>query len=388
MNKLSLPILLAMAAVSARSFAVDFVRQIQLKDGEAIVYDRPIASTQGDTRSEPIEGDGSIFQLYAYEDAVYSPFTIADATVGNLASANVSLDSHLVDLNVAGIQIDIILGDTSSGSSLPQLLDEKVVGSYIPGAAITLSSEDPYRPSRTRADQPYSMSLAINRLPLPDQETPAGVPTTVALEKSYKVYHPTLHVPAQDGSGQGYYSDGLEFDLNGTYTLPGIYQHLPGSSPIRVIGEETFTASVQVGDPGAKASVGSATIQIWPVGTAEIQGIDPSKIYNGVPTGIQAVLTDLYPDSVTYAQIYKGTQSLGKTGYIIPSSVFSINTFAPQTTTVPLLDLGNGIDGDGTYTIEVLTITPFNNRQPERVTYTTFDIKRMIKVNAMVTTME
>eukprot|EP00903_Cladosiphon_okamuranus_P004064 g4062.t1 len=387
-GRISVSMLAAMAALCARAGAVDLIRQIQLLGGEAIVYDRPIASIEGEIRSEPIEGDGSIFQLYAYEDPVYSPFSLVDATVGNLAHANVSLGSHLVDLNVAGIQIDIILGDDSSGSPLPQLLDEQVVGTYIPGATITLNSGDPYRPVRTRADQPYSMSVSIDRLPLPDQDIPAGVPTSVVLEKSYKIYHPTLHVPTQDGSGQGSYSDGLEFDLNGTYTLPEIYQHLPGVSPIRVIGEETFTASVRIGDPGAKATIGSATIQIWPVGTAEIQGIAPDEVYRGVPTGIQVVLTDLYPDSVTYAQIYKGSQALGRTGYVIPSSVFSINTFAPQNTTVPLLDLENAIDGDGTYTIEVLTITPFNNRQPERVAYTTFDVKRTIRVNGMVSTMD
>lgn len=376
------------AGIIPTASGVDFVRQIQMKSGQAIIYDRPIPNNGGEIVSKPIEGDGSIFQLYAYDDAVYSPFTLVDATLGNVAHANVSLDSHLVNLNVIGIQVDVIIGDSSSASSLPHQLAEKMVGAFIPDAAITLTSQDPYFPRRTRADQPYSASIAINRLPIPGPNTPAGVPTKVRLEKSYKLYHPTLHVPAPNGSGQGVYTDGLEFSLNGTYNIPEIYQNLPGSSPIRATGEESFTASVRLGNPDAQAGIGSATIQIWPVGLSEIQGLESMKRYQAFPAGVRVKLTDLYPDSVTYAQIYKGPQVLGKTGYVIPSSVFSINTFAPQDAVVPLLDVDGGIQEDGLYTIEVLTITPFNHRQPERIAYTTIDIKRTIDVNASLTNIE
>lgn len=377
-----------LVAITSNASAVDFVRQIQMKSGQAVVYDRPIPNNGGEIRSSPIDGDGSIFQLYAYDDAIYSPFSLVDATLGNVAHANVSLDSHLIDLNVIGVQIDVIIGSDSSTSSLPHLLAEKMVGAFIPDATIALSSQDPYFPRRTRADQPYSATFAINRLPTPGADIPAGVPKKVKLGKSYKLYHPTLHVPAPDGSGQGVYTDGLEFSLNGTYSIPEIYQNLPGASPTRVIGEETYTASVLAGNPQAQAGIGSATIQIWPVGTADVLGLQPLKRYQAFPSGVQVKLTDLYPDSVTYTQIYKGLPALGSAGYVIPSSVFSINTFAPQDTVVPLLDVDGGIQDDGIYTIEVLTITPFNHREPERVTYTTIDIKRSIDVNATLSTME
>lgn len=46
----------------------------------------------------------------------------------------------------------------------------------------------------------------------------------------------------------------------------------------------------------------------------------------------------------------------------------------------------NDIKEDGTYTIEVLTVTPFDERRPERVTYVTFDIDRTIKVRGALST--
>ena len=379
---------LGSALVTPKAGAVDFIRQIQLIDGQTVVYDTPIANTTGEIRSKPIEGTGAIFQLYAYEDPIYSPFSILDATVGTAVHANVSLGSHLVDVDLLGLHLDIILGPDTSASSLPHLLAEKAVGAYIPDAVVRMSSADPYFPPRTRADQPYAATVAIGRLPAEGVQVPQGVPKKVRLDKSYKLYHPTLHIPAENGSGQGSYDQSLEFNLNGTYSMPVLYQNLPGDSPTHAIGEETFSASVRLGTDNKLAKIGSATIQIWPVGTAEIQNIDPTKRYAAIPENVQAVLTDLYPDSVTYAQIYKGAPELGKTGHKIPSSVFSINTFAPQNTIVPLQDLKDGITDDGLYTIEILTVTPFNHRQPERVSYTTLDIKRTIEVRSSIATME
>jgi hypothetical protein len=38
------------------------------------------------------------------------------------------------------------------------------------------------------------------------------------------------------------------------------------------------------------------------------------------------------------------------------------------------------LEGDGTYTVEVLTVTPFNERKPERVAHVSFTIDRTIEV--------
>lgn len=384
--KIRLISLLATSLLVSHAGAVDFVRQIQLLNGRTVVHDTPIARKNGTVRSKPLEGDGAIFQLYAYQDPAFSPFTLLDAAVGTAVRANVSLSSNLIDLTVLGIHLDINLGSDPSGSALPQLLAEKTIGAYIPEARISLTSADPYFPPRTRADQPFAATVAVGRLPTESVDLPEGVPTKVTMARTYKLYDRTLHIPAENGTGQGTYDQGFEFNRNGTFTLPGLYQSLPGASPTRAIGEESFTASVKLGD--SRAAVGSSTIQIWPVCSARIEGIEAGKTYQEAPPEARVVLTDLYPDSVTYAQIYPGPPALGTTGTKLPSSAFSINTFAPQNAVVPLADISEGFGEDGTYTIEVLTITPFNERQPERITHISFELKRTIFIRAMSTTME
>jgi hypothetical protein len=228
--------------------------------------------------------------------------------------------------------------------------------------------------------------VEVGRLPTESTDLPEGVPTKVTMARTYKLYDRTLHIPAENGTGQGIYDQGFEFNKNGTFTLPAIYQHLPGDSPTRAIGEESFTASVKLGD--SRAVVGSSTIQIWPVCNAQIEGLEAGKTYQEAPAEARVVLTDLYPDSVTYAQIYPGPPRLGTVGTKLPSSAFSINTFAPQNAVVPLADISEGFGEDGTYTIEVMTITPFNHRQPERIAHLSFELKRSISIRAMSTTME
>ena len=104
--------------------AVDFIRQIQLVRGETLVYDLPVSGNTGDVLSKPLQSEGAVFQLYAYEDETYSPWSLLDLNAGNDLHANVSLDSHLVDLDVLGIHLDIILGGDEDEDPLPQMIDE------------------------------------------------------------------------------------------------------------------------------------------------------------------------------------------------------------------------------------------------------------------------
>lgn len=369
--------LLLGAAVLPAS-AVDFVRQIQLVHGQSVVYDLPVTGTTGEVLSKPLEGDGAILQLYAFEDETYNPWSLLDANVGNLVNANVSLDSHLLDLDVLGIHLDIILGGSGDPPPVAKLLDEVAIGTYLPEATVTLRSEDPYTPPRTRADRPYSFKLSARKLA--DPADPRGGITKLRVDRDFKLYHPELHVPYPNGVGQGSYDESYEFQRNGDFSDPTVYQSLPYERPTKAIGEETFTARVPMGTTGAQVAIGSATIQIWPVSEATVENIVAGARYIAVPAGARVVCKDLYPDSVTYAQIYQGQPALGKVGKIIGSSVVSYNTFEPQNAVLPLSVTESDLGADGTYTIEVLTTTPFNNRQPERVTYVSFLIDRTIQV--------
>jgi hypothetical protein len=376
--KLSFLLPLAVMAGSIPAAAVDFIRQIQLVDDQTIVYDIPVTGETGEVLSKPLEGDGAVFQLYAYEDEQYSPWSLLDLNAGNIAHANVSLDSHLLDLDVLGIHLDINLGGGGDETPMPKLLDEKTVGKHLPEATITLRSEDTYQPPRTRADRPYSYSLSLRKLA--DPLDPRGGVSSAKVERSFKVYHPDLHVPFPNGSGQGIYSEAYQFNRNGDFTDSSVYQLLPFERPTKAIGEETFTARVPLGTTGQQATIGSATIQVWPLCEATVDNIEAGKRYIGVPADARVTLKDLYPDSVTYAQIYKGEPALGRVGTVIGSSVVSFNTYAPQNAVVPLTVPPAALGSDGTYTIEVLTVTPFDNRVPERVAQVSFEIDRTIQV--------
>lgn len=377
----------AMAFLFQKAGAVDFIRQIQLIEGQSIVYDTPIGSKTGSAWTKPVEGNGAILQLYAYKDDSLSDLSLVDANVGPGVHANVSLSSHLLDISLWGINIDLFLGNPTDPEFLPQLLSEKTIGTYIPETTIQLVSRDPYPRTRTRADQPYQAIFTVGKLPPTDQQLPAGAPRVVNVEQSFKLYHPTIFLPAGNGAGEGRYASGFEFSKNGTFSLGPIYQHLPGDQPTRAVGEETFTAFVRTGSDGAKSSVGSATIQVWPVATASIKGIPANPRFADVPTDIHVELVNLYPESVTYARIYQGNPQLGADGHTIGSSIISHNTYSPQNNTVPCSDLGQFVERDGVYTIEVVTVTPFNNREPERLAFTTFEIDRTIEINATTTTL-
>lgn len=378
--------ILAALTIPPMARAVDFIRQIQLIEGQTVVYDMPFQNKTGTLWSKPLQGDGAVFQLYAYKDDSLSSLSIVDANLGSDVHANISLESHLVDISAWGLNLNIFLGSPTDPSYLPVLLAEKTVGTYMPEVVVALTSEDPHHPPRVRADRPYQAAFRIGKLAPPDQQLPGSAPRVVSLEQSYKLYHPTLFLPAGNGAGEGRYSTGLELSLNGTFGLSQIYQQLPGNLATQSTGEETFSAYVKTGSNGERARVGSATIQVWPVARAEIRNIPASARYLDVPSNIQLSLVNLYPDSVTYARIYPGPQRLGAEASIIASTVLSYDTYSPQTAVVPVSGLDPLVEADGLYTIEVVTVTPFNNRQPERLAWASFTVDRTIEVNATVTT--
>ena len=228
--------------------------------------------------------------------------------------------------------------------------------------------------------------MAVRKLA--DPTDPRGGITKTRVDRDFKLYHPQLHVAYPDGAGQGSYAESYEFNRNGDFTDTTVYQSLPAARPTKAIGEETFTARVPMGSTGAQVAIASGTIQIWPVSEAVVENIVPSKRYIAVPPDARVVLTDLYPDSVTYAQIYSGEPALGRVGKVIGSSVVSYNTYAPQNAVVPLSVTDAELGADGVYTIEILTTTPFNHREPERVAYVSFELDRTIEIHGTLVNSE
>ena len=99
-------------------------------------------------------------------------------------------------------------------------------------------------------------------------------------------------------------------------------------------------------------------------------------------------LQDMYPDSTTSVQIYKGTQSLGTQGEQVEGSRVSFNSIVPQDAQLLVRNWDRYAPDDGTYTIEVITLTPFDNRAPERLAWITFSVDRTITMKGSATTSE
>lgn len=333
---------------STLASALDFVRQTQVLNGNSVVTDQTVTSTTGQTTNGTVTSAAmtsslSIFQLWA-------SYTDANSVITMLK------------------------------------LDEKSLGTFLPTVTVTTASEDPYVPTRTRADKPYSVTVKVSGM-LSDPTYP-DYARRILLGRGYKEYSPVTFAPT---GVVGTYSNSSVYYANGTFATTGIYQQLPGLSATDAAGAETFTASIQPEANSSNSQVADGEVVVWPVGSATITGIENGAKYLGMPQSGIVSLTNAYPKSTTYVQIYKGTESLGTVGVLIPNSTVEYSTTLPKSTTISSLDLeslSSQFPTDGQYTVEVLTVTPFNGGAPERLAYVTFEMHRTIALNAMVTTME
>lgn len=336
MHYRSLSLLLALAGLAD---AGDFIRQIQNMGGATIISDIPVAAASGQVQSQALTADSAIFQLYATEAGPNNTQTL-------------------------------------------KKLDEKTVGTYLPVAQVQALSEDPYFPARTRADRPYGIRLTIHGIPAaaPGQ----ALPQPVKVFRGYRLYDPTTYLDAGTG---GNYADTFTFG-NGEFTAGGILPQLPGERPTKACGEESFTAFLYSEGSSQASELAKATIQIWPVAEAQITVLEDGKVYRALPPHGSIVIRDMYPKSITYAQIYPGPKVTGTSGTPLPSTVVSHDTYLPQNANLALTDLDHMLEEDGQYTLEVLTITPFNGGAPELLTSVSFWIKRSISINGMISTIE
>ncbi|MEK7951306.1 hypothetical protein [Luteolibacter soli] len=334
---------LALLSLASAVHGQDFIRQIQTVNNASVIYDLPVTSNEGSVTSKPLAADSAIFQLYT--------------TV------------------------------TANNTTTLKKLDEKTVGTYLPQVTVTALSEDPYYPPRTRADKPYGMRITVAGMST--AATVADYLKKVQVRRSYKLYDATTYATTYAATGaSGTYADSFVFRENGTFTDNAILQRLPAERPTKAVGEESFTVYTHPDASATQSELAKATVTIWPVAEGSIQGIVAGKVYNYAPQDGSIILRDLYPKSVTYAQVYKGKQATGRVGTPVPATVLSYNTHAPQNAQLALSGLDALLTDDGDYTIEVLTITPFNGGAPELLANISFVLKRTIRSNGAIMTMD
>ncbi len=328
----------ALALLAAHTVtAQDFIRQTQLDDG--LTIDHHIHTDSGDMVSLlPLPLEGSKFDLFAR---------------GNGDDTNL------------------------------YWLDSKVINAYMPRATLVLQSEDPAYPPRTRADRPYTLEFEVTGM-LDDPEAP-DYARQVLLRHTGGAY-PGEHYSFPGNSGMGSALIGpdriIAGNLSETSQTLTFLEHSTGD-PTKTKGEETYTIFSLSGESSTNGvPLASQTIRIFPVGTGEIRGVTEGQVFLHRLPNLEFRLRDMYPRSLTYAQLYEGPADLGATGVPIAVTVREYNTIIPQNENIRVEDWGDYISRDGIYTIELLTITPFNDQQPERLDHVTFEVKRTVRVDA------
>lgn len=263
------------------------------------------------------------------------------------------------------------------------LLASQYVGTYVPLATVALRSEDPYVTiPRTRADRPFFVDVTISGL-LSGATDPVASKSVTFLR----------HVQSYGPGGTGVSIDRSAATLleqstintNGSRTLTYAINAVPGTVRTKVRGEERFSV-FSLPDTNAPASeLGSRFIQIWPVADATIGGIVNGQLIRFIIPQLTLTLNDLYPNSSTYAQVYRGAAVLGTSGTIVPGSSFVVSDTVPANKVLTISNWDAVLTSDGQWTMEIITVTPFGT---ERLTSVTFTVNRTIKVNGNVTTIQ
>lgn len=323
--------------------AENIIRQTQLTSG--LQYDQITADDSGNALTHlPIEAGGASYDLYARG---------------------------------------------SAWDSILYYLDTKIVGHYMPTATINVVTGDwahqffnPTLPARTRADQPYQLAITVSGLV---NDPSASAAAQQVLYTHVGQNYNTSYVPGTNAEYvlASYYLGNSQPNFTPVYTL------LTPMAPTKAMGIETFTiSSLSDATIPAEAILAEDLVVVWPISEATIQGVSPGEeLRDSLPT-LVFQYKDLYPLSLTYVQIYAGSQVIGTVGTTIESTVRWHNTTVPQNEIISLENWEELVPIDGQYTLEVVSLAPFDNWQPERLVHVTVNVNRRVNVNAQAVTSE
>ena len=301
-----------------------------------------------------------------------------------------------LEINPGGARFE--LWTVKSSPLTNYLLDTRYVGAYVPIAQVVIDCEDTYGKDltntgpvpcnipamirRTRADRPFSVYITTSGL--------LSGATDPAASKSVKLLR---HVQSYGLAGTGVILDRTQatflsqasINANGVQTLTYTLNSIPGSDRTKVSGEERFSVFSLADYQAPESQLASQFIQVWPVADGAISGITQNQSIRFSMPQVTLTLNDLYPDSRTYAQVYRGEPQLDTTGTIVPGSHQIINDSVPQSRVLTLMNYDDTFDSDGRWTMEILTVTPFG---VDRLAHVSFTLDRTIQLNGSFNTIE
>ena len=307
---------------------VNFVRQTQ--QGSGVVWSMPVTPEGSAASQGLLEEGGALFQLWTVEQTTAKEY----------------------------------------------LLDQKLVGAYMPSATVKIVTQDPYTlVPRTRADKPFTVTVSV----LPTAATKVLLEQDLAYytatKKSFTLAEATAGTPASSAY----------IAKNGDTVLSYAATSLKATDPTQAAGEEYFVVHALSDGSFSQTQIASNHVEVWPVASGSIAGLTSGmRIRSKAPT-ITLTRTNLYPTSNTYLQVYPGGQVLGTKGTIINNKGFYVLTgdrnsnMSPGPETVS--DYDSLFPADGTYTMELLTQTPFGT---DRLAYVTFTVDRELEVRAQL----
>ena len=264
-------------------------------------------------------------------------------------------------------------------------LDEQYVTAYTPNATITIVTGDPYLAiPRTRVDQPFQVQISVAGLLDENHPSYATAPDAAKWVDytNYTFAYPDGAYSFEDVKNpvgtvvtEGY----MEETANTTITFSAT--NLTGPDLTQVKGEEVFTITAQA-DFGVSATIlDSEKVQIWPIATGTISGVDSSRYYEQVPP-VSVSLVNLYPDSTTYMRIYPGPRKERPDGTkTINSSFVIMEDSIPQSRNLTVRSMDRYFTEEGIHTVELLHRTPFGT---DLLDVVEINVDRTIEVNGGV----
>jgi hypothetical protein len=337
----------------------------------------------------------SVVTAYGQAGAVYTNFVrqvqmpssvIWDSTV---VPEGVQLSALAINPGGARFELWTVKADPLT----VYLLDTRYVGTYVPQANVIIMTDDPTIYNgvpRTRADKGFIVDITTNGL--------RTEPDAPVASKSVKLLR---HVQSYGATGDGVILDRTQATLTSQVSLVNNAIHrlnyatnlIPGADRSKIRGEERFSVYSLEDYQSPSAQIASRFVQIWPVSDGAISGLVQDQIIRFSAPTVTFAYRDLYPDSRTYAQVYKGEARVGVQGAVIPGSwqpVFQGVPYPPITLTSQNYD--SLLTSDGRWTMELVTETPFGierMRTPSgAIAAVTFNVDRTIEVNSSVTTVE
>ncbi|MES2438423.1 MAG: hypothetical protein V4584_05135 [Verrucomicrobiota bacterium] len=371
--------LLSLLALNSASAAdptyTNFIRQIQLPNGVEVDVTNLAASGEQDSPLA-INPNGARFELWTTRSTPLASFLLQNTYVGTYVPvANVVIDT------------EDPWGKEPNTESFTNVTYENPLFATNKQVPVNM----PAKVRRTRADRPFKVYVTTEGL-----RNGAGDP---AASKAVDFFRHTQSY-GTNGTGEGinrsqallYSPAQPQFTTNGVQNpLVVALSSIAGSVRTKIRGEETFSVwslydNQIASQPIAANKLSSQYVQIWPMSDGSQTGITMNQVIRFAMPAVTFRYNDTYPGSQTFAQVYKGEMRDNVQGLIVPGSHKNNTSQVPESYVETTgSDFERLFDADGRWTMELLTISPFDTI---RLAYVSFTLDRTMVVNGSFTTIE